>query len=299
MTKYRIHEFDIVYLSYDEPNAEKNWGDLLNKAPWAKRVHGVKGFDSAHRECAKISTTDRIFTIDGDSIVKPYFFDETVEIEEGQENYIFSWSAMNIVNGLAYGNGGVKLWPREIIANLKSHELADDTSNAVDFCWDFNYFQMNDIVAVTHPNSSPYQAFRAGFREGVKMSLDRGKRVTPEEFRFKVVSANMARLQIWMSVGADVENGLWCIYGSRLGCKMINLTDWDHALIRDYDWLLEFWDTQKDKEDELQDLSIKLGEELREGLKIYIADWDSKESAFFKDVWTNPERKGIMFRENE
>ena len=47
-----INSFDIVFLSYDEPNADKNYADLLNKAPWAKRVHGVKGFDAAHKAAA-------------------------------------------------------------------------------------------------------------------------------------------------------------------------------------------------------------------------------------------------------
>ena len=38
-----IAEQDIIFLSYDEPNAEKNYVDLVKKVPWAKRVHGVEG----------------------------------------------------------------------------------------------------------------------------------------------------------------------------------------------------------------------------------------------------------------
>ena len=34
--KVKIAELDIIYLSYDEPNAEKNYADLLTKVPWAK-----------------------------------------------------------------------------------------------------------------------------------------------------------------------------------------------------------------------------------------------------------------------
>ena len=37
----KIIEQDIIFLSYDEPNAEKNYADLCAKVPWAKRVHGV------------------------------------------------------------------------------------------------------------------------------------------------------------------------------------------------------------------------------------------------------------------
>ena len=39
----KIIDQDIIFLSYDEPNAEKNYADLLSKFPWAKRVHGVEG----------------------------------------------------------------------------------------------------------------------------------------------------------------------------------------------------------------------------------------------------------------
>ena len=39
-------------IPHDEPNAEKNYADLLKKVPWAKRVHGVKGSDAAHKAAA-------------------------------------------------------------------------------------------------------------------------------------------------------------------------------------------------------------------------------------------------------
>ena len=42
MNQFRVIDYDIIYLSYDEPNAEKNYADLCRKVPWAKRVHGVK-----------------------------------------------------------------------------------------------------------------------------------------------------------------------------------------------------------------------------------------------------------------
>ena len=62
--KQQMSDFDVFYISFDEPKCEENWADLLNKAPWAKRVHGVKGFDAAHKACAEKSETDRFITID-------------------------------------------------------------------------------------------------------------------------------------------------------------------------------------------------------------------------------------------
>ena len=47
-----INEFDIVFISYDEPNADENYNNLIEKAPWAKRSHGVFGSDAAPKAAA-------------------------------------------------------------------------------------------------------------------------------------------------------------------------------------------------------------------------------------------------------
>jgi hypothetical protein len=75
MSTLKVIDCDIVYLSYDEPNAEKNYADLLKKVPWAKRVHGVEGSDAAHKTCARLSDTEYFITVDADNIVDPKFFD--------------------------------------------------------------------------------------------------------------------------------------------------------------------------------------------------------------------------------
>jgi len=111
--KIKILDYDIIYLSYDEPNAEKNYADLCKKIPWAKRVHGVKGSDSAHKACANISETDRFITIDGDNIVDENFVNQEIEINiPSIETSVISWAAENVINGLIYGNGGTRI-PRK------------------------------------------------------------------------------------------------------------------------------------------------------------------------------------------
>ena len=77
--KINIAEQDIIFLSYDEPNAEKNYVDLVNKVPWAKRVHGVDGSDAAHKACAELSDTKHFVTVDGDTIIDQKFL-EAVDI---------------------------------------------------------------------------------------------------------------------------------------------------------------------------------------------------------------------------
>ena len=81
--KLNVADCDVVYLSYDEPNAEKNYADILTKIPWAKRIHGVEGSDASHKACAKICETERFITVDGDNIVQPEFINQTVNFVPG------------------------------------------------------------------------------------------------------------------------------------------------------------------------------------------------------------------------
>ena len=91
--KVKIAELDIIYLSYDEPNAEENYADLLTKVPWAKRVHGVEGSDAAHKACAKLSETDRFVTVDGDNTIKQEFINQVLDFDEHTDlkHSVISW----------------------------------------------------------------------------------------------------------------------------------------------------------------------------------------------------------------
>ena len=80
--KIRVTDLDFVYISYMEPNKEVNWADLKNKVPWAKRVDGVKGFDSAHKAAADISETDFFISVDGDNIIDERFLLQTLDFEK-------------------------------------------------------------------------------------------------------------------------------------------------------------------------------------------------------------------------
>ena len=242
-----INEFDIVYISFDEPNAEQNYADLVDKCPWAKRSHGVFGSDAAHKAAAQLADTDRFITIDADNIVDPDFFNVEIDMSRIREMDVISWAGKNEVNGLVYGNGGIKCWPKNVVMNMRTHEAApeNDKRAQVDFCWNIHYVQMNNIYCQVMNNGSPLQAWRAGFREGVKMGLADGDVVKPENLH-KLHDKNFKRLLTWMSVGEDVTNGLWAIYGARLGCHMTNITRdaWDWKNVRDFRWLTKFFEEE-------------------------------------------------------
>ena len=293
----RIIDYDIIYLSYDEPNAEKNYADLLTKAPWAKRVHGVEGSDAAHKACAALSETDRFITVDGDNIIRPGFLEQELIISAGSdlEKSVISWCGKNEINGLMYGNGGLKCWPKEYVLNMRTHENADADNIAaqVDFCWDLQYIQQNSCYSDVHNNATTQQAWRAGFREGVKMALDQGAKPSKEQF-LKSHWKNLHRLWIWLMVGADVENGLWAIYGAREGLYKTMCTDWDYVQVRDFKYLNSLWDNEYSKitQDMLRYEIMGLGETLIHelDLPIGVTPLDAGQSKFFKTVYQNPSR---------
>ena len=297
MNKFKVIDYDIIYLSYDEPNAEKNYADLLTKVPWAKRVHGVEGSDAAHKACANLSETSRFITVDGDNTVHPKFLEQEIDFDEHTdlENCVISWCGKNVINGLLYGNGGLKCWPKEFVLNMKTHENADpDNPHAqVDFCWDLKYIQQNSCYSDVWNNYTPQQAWRAGFREGVKMALDRGVKSTKQEF-LNGHWKNLHRLWIWLMVGADVENGNWAIYGAREGLYKTMCTDWDYVNVRDFEYLNDIWKKNYSgiTEDKLPYEIMGLGETLKHELDIPIATdpLDPEQSAFFKTVYQNPSR---------
>jgi len=319
MSKVPITEFDIVYISYDEPNADENYADLLEKCPWAKRSHGVWGSDAAHKAAAALSETERFITVDADNIVNEDFFNVELDMEKIGDNHVISFAAKNIINGLVYGNGGIKMWPKTVVEQMRTHEAAPDHDKAaqVDFCWNIQYVQMNNWYSWVHNNASPLQAWRAGFREGVKMGLEGGDIVDPKNIK-SIHKANYNRMLIWMTIGEDAPNGLWAMYGARLGCYMTNVLrhEWDWKNVRDFDWLTNYFNTTVLPEfsdgiemcpntgvtwnrELLKTRTVELGKELSAKLDLEIADVDSAGSRFWKTVYRNPSRLGPQVKEDQ
>lgn len=276
-----LADIDTIYLSYDEPKKEEFWAKIQNMVPWAKRVDGVKGSDAAHKAAADASDTDWFVLIDGDNLPDPEFFNLQLTIQPHQEGGAFRWKARNHINGLMYGNGGMSCWSKEFVYNMRTHEASDGKDEtAVEFCFDPKYFAMHNVYSTTYPNQSERQAWRAGFREGVKMCLDRGRKPTLAEFEQSVHKRNFDHLCIWQSVGMDVDNGAWAIYGARLGTHMTMLTDWDYRKVQDFDELEKLW--QGAQTVYVNEAMVNYGRSLRQRLGLPIVDMDAEQSKFFK-----------------
>lgn len=279
----KIIEFDVIFLSYDEPNAELHYADLLNKVPWAKRIHGVKGSDHAHKAAAELSDTDWFVTVDADNIVDSRFFNINLDMGDPKIQ-VYGWCGRNSINGLRYGNGGLKIWNKAFVLNMKTHENSDSNRGQVDFCWEDGYKNFPLSFSDSNITGSAFQAWRAGFREGVKMTLLDGIKVPQQEIKEKIWWHNIHRLRMWSTVGAHEENGVYAVLGARMGTWMTNCTDWNYVDVRDFEKLRDIYNEKVNHtfvEEDAKEYGTKIKYQL--GL-----DWpwlDAQQSRYTLDLY--------------
>jgi len=284
-----VADLDVIYLSYDEPQKEEFWLKIKNMVPWAKRVDSVKGSDAAHKAAGEASDTERFILIDGDNMPEEKFFNIQFDFTDKDPNFKlaqYRWKAINNINGLRYGNGGMSSWTKTYVANMQTHEAQTegDVTRIADFCMDSKdnlYWAMYDCYSTTYPNVTPFQAWRAGFREGVKMCLNRGMVPSVDEFKESVASRNLNNLTIWHNVGMDVENGAWAIYGARMGTYYTLLLDeWNAHDVQWFDNYPKMWETIKDLDPVSE--SDGIGMHLSNKLGLPICTLSAEQSKFFK-----------------
>jgi hypothetical protein len=157
---------------------------------------------------------------------------------------------------------------------------------------------MHNCYSTTYHNGSAKQAWRAGFREGVKMCLNRGHKPSLQEFEEGVNKRNYDHLCIWHSVGADVENGYWAMYGARLGTYMIMLEGWDYHQVQDFDMLEKLWSSFGSENPQEGCERIEGALTTRLGLPIVM--YTPKQSQFFKHHYSTGQRNSeIMMTEKD
>ena len=293
--KTRVSDLDFVYISYAEPNKEQNWADLKSKVPWAKRVDGVKGFDSAHKAAAEKAETDFFISVDGDNILDEKFLLQTLDFTKTNPKAVHRWRAKNNINGLVYGNGGLVGWHKETCTSMKTHENADTDENQIDFCWGVPHENLHNCYSTTVINATSQQAFIAGYREGVKMSTDKGKPIPPENFR-TIWRNNLNILSTWCTIGADIDNGKYAMLGARMGCFYTVIEDNNDIFkIRDLDDMQKYSESvlPENIDEELQ----MFGNSLRQQLDMPIAEYDEADSRFYRFVMPPHINRGVQDRE--
>jgi len=218
-------QLDVVFISYNEPNAEENWRRVLKKSPKAFRINGIKGIVNAHKCAAELATTDMFYVVDGDA----YLTDEwNFEFQPGifDRDCVHVWRSRNPINGLEYGYGGVKLLPKQL--TLDVDPMCVDMTTSISS----KFKTMNKISNITVFNTDEFNTFRSSFRECAKLSSSILKRQLARE--------SEKRLDIWCTISKDVPFGDWAIKGAiagkDFGQKYKNNKE-NLTLINDIDWI--------------------------------------------------------------
>lgn len=215
--------YDIVFISYNEPNAEENYAKLIARFPKAKRIDGIKGIHQAHIAAAKKCLTRMFWVVDGDAeIVDSFDFNYNVRDEN---DTVHVWRSVNPVNGLEYGYGGVKLLPRLLTLKLDINNV-DMTMSISD------KFKVHDTVSnITRFNTDPFNSWKSAFRECCKLAT-----IGDAEA--------LIRLNRWCVVGSDLDAIAGAIAGKKYGQE--NASNKEALLkINDFTWLQDRWSSEK------------------------------------------------------
>lgn len=200
--------YDIVFISYNEPNADANYERLKKRFPLAKRVDGVQGIHNAHIAAAKRCFTKMFWVVDGDAeVVDSFNFD----YEPQDTEVVHVWRSVNPINGLEYGYGGVKLLPRQLTLKMKT-DTVDMTMNiSTKFC------AVPEVSNVTAFNTDPFNIWKSSFRECCKLAVINNEEATQ-------------RLEVWCNNNPGAVAGR--DYGRENASNPEAL-----RLINDFEWL--------------------------------------------------------------
>jgi hypothetical protein len=219
--------YDIVFISYQEPNADENFTKLKERFPMVKRVHGVKGLHQAHINAAKKCFTNMFWVVDADAIILNDFNFE-YNVPDHQLDHVHVWRTQNPINDLVYGYGGVKLLPRKLTLSVDINSADMTTSISK------NFMAMPDVSNITAFNTDPFNTYKSAFRECAKLSSKVIKGQHDEETE--------KRLETWCTVGKTRPYGLYALAGAASGRKFGMSSGSNIALINDFDWLKDQFD---------------------------------------------------------
>ncbi len=231
----------VVFLCYDEPKRQEFFEHLQTQVDHAIKVEGIKGIDTAHKAAAAAATTERFILIDGDALVDDKFWNVSVRIPDRYLKFgAWSFTARNIVNDTTYGPGGVKVFTREFINGMQTHENANSPETQFEFCWQDDYAHFSSVWSTTYINQSPFQAWRSGFRECTKLMFP--KCDTSKRFE-DLAYYTQRKLVQWMTLGTDVENGNYTVHGAHCALGLISGGIVPPDVVNDYDRMAELFDT--------------------------------------------------------
>jgi len=222
---YDVKPMDIIFISYDEPSAEKRFNELKLKYPRAKWSKGIQGQTLAYMTAAAMSDTDYFFAVFPKlEIVDTFNFDFQPDRMKNPCHYIFN--CKNPVNGLEYGHGAVLLYNKKLVM--------ETTRPGLDFTLSAPHDWIPILSAINHFNETPWLAWRTAFREVIKL------------LQGKPTVENNHRLKKWLTVG-EGENAEWCLKGSKDAQEYYQTHGSDNKqlmLSYDFEWLKKYYESK-------------------------------------------------------
>lgn len=212
--------YDIVFISYNESNADENFKTLQKRFPLVKRVHGIKGIHQAHIAAARKSFTKMFWVVDGDAqVLNTFNFDYIVP--EYELDHVFVWRSRNPVNDLEYGYGGVKLLPKKLVVGLDTSTIDMATSISK------NFKAMSEVSNITAFNTDSFSSWRSAFRECCKLAVTNNEE-------------SLSRLERWCILNNAAAYGFHAYIGALAGRNYgeKNASDKEAlSLINNFEWL--------------------------------------------------------------
>jgi hypothetical protein len=225
---------DIVFISYDEVEAEKNYQILLELTKGlpnrVHRVHGVEGMQNALKAAsAKAITPWSYHVFAKTEVCSKFKFNYAPDYFQVPKHYIFY--AQNMSNDLVYGEMGIILYNNKMVI-----ESPDYSELGLDFTMSFPIEVVPELSCFGRFATSPYQAWRTAFRETSKIAYFNHERPSME---------GKHRLHVW-TTKAHGDYADWVLKGANDGVAHFNNTGSVlHKLkstVNDWDWLRSYYD---------------------------------------------------------
>ena len=223
--------YDIIFLSYKEPNAEVGFQKLQDHLRTKSLninliwVRDVEGIFEAHKVASTRVSSKMFWVIDADAeLVEDFKFDYIPDVYD--QEVVHVWASKNPITQDEYGYGGVKLFPTDMVREATSWGLDFTTGLSSRFK------SMPQVSCITRFNTDAFSTWRSAFRECVKLTLNDD-------------AESKQRLETWLNTRGEEEFTAEAVSGALAGNQFAlankdSLAELDK--INDFNWLREQYD---------------------------------------------------------
>jgi len=234
---------EVLFASVDEPNAKANLDRIRQRVPAGSRIveiTNVKGFANVLIAAESSLSAKHFFLVDADAHVLDAF--RFVMPEESKHYTCCIYRALNPINDLAYGHGGIKVYDRHAIFSFlhdveQPGVLSDslEALNLLDFPCGGSRCFLEQTANIHQFNSSFPMTWRSAFRESAKL-----------RYLTRLQAFGSRRSEIdswrhgWLSRGATRQYGLAALQGAAAGDHFGGHANSNEILlVNDYNFLAE------------------------------------------------------------